>query len=50
VRIGLEAGPLSQRLYAGMKQAGLVELLETRHVRTAFRTPRAAKAVASGHP
>jgi transposase len=38
-RVGLEAGPLSQWLYAGMKQAGLaVELLETRHVRTAFKT------------
>jgi transposase len=38
-RIGLEAGPLSQWLYAAMKQAGLaVELLETRHVRTAFKT------------
>jgi transposase len=38
VRIGLEAGPLSQWLYAGMKPAGLpVELLETRHVRTAFK-------------
>jgi transposase len=37
-RIGLEAGPLSQWLYAGLKQAGLaVELLETRHVRDAFR-------------
>lgn len=37
-RIGLEAGPLSQWLYAGMKQAGLpVALLETRHVRTAFK-------------
>jgi len=36
-RIGLEAGPLSQWLYAGMKQAGLaVELLETRHVSKAF--------------
>jgi transposase len=36
-RIGLEAGPLSQWLFAGMKQAGLaVELLETRHVRDAF--------------
>ena len=36
-RIGLEAGPLSQLLYAAMKQAGLaVELLETRHVRKAF--------------
>ena len=36
-RIGLEAGPLSQWLYAAMKQAGLaVELLETRHVRDAF--------------
>ncbi len=38
-RIGLEAGPLSQWLYGGMKQAGLaVELLETRHVRAAFKT------------
>jgi transposase len=38
VRIGLEAGPLSQWLYAAMSQAGLaVELLETRHVRTAFK-------------
>jgi transposase len=38
IRIGLEAGPLSQWLHAGMKQAGLpVELLETRHVRTAFK-------------
>jgi transposase len=37
-RIGLEAGPLSQWLYAAMKQAGLaVELLETRHVRAAFK-------------
>ena len=37
-RIGLEAGPLSQWLFAGMKQAGLsVELLETRHVRDAFK-------------
>lgn len=38
-RIGLEAGPLSQWLYAGMRQAGLaVELLETRHVRKALET------------
>jgi transposase len=38
-RIGLEAGPLSQWLYAALKQAGLaVELLETRHVRTALKT------------
>lgn len=37
-RIGLEAGPLSQWLYLAMKQAGLaVELLETRHVRDAFK-------------
>lgn len=37
-RIGLEAGPLSQWLYAGMRGAGLaVELLETRHVRDAFK-------------
>src|ERR1700749_3228523 len=36
-RIGLEAGPLSQWLFAAMKAAGLaVELLETRHVRKAF--------------
>jgi transposase len=38
-RIGLEAGPLSQWLYAAMKQAGLaVELLETRRVHAAFQT------------
>jgi transposase len=37
-RIGLEAGPLSQWLYAGLRQAGqAVELLETRHVRDAFK-------------
>jgi len=37
-RIGLEAGPLSQWLYAGMKAEGLpVELIETRHVRSAFK-------------
>jgi transposase len=37
-RIGLEAGPLSQWLYAEMKAAGMaVELLETRHVRAAFK-------------
>ncbi len=32
-RIGLEAGPLSQWLYAGLREAGFaIELLETRHV------------------
>src|SRR5512144_1384742 len=37
-RIGLEAGPLSQWLFAAMAEAGLeVELLETRHVRVAFK-------------
>jgi transposase len=37
-RIGLEAGPLSQWLYAAMRTAGFaVELLETRHVRNAFK-------------
>ena len=37
-RIGLEAGPLSQWLYAALRGAGLaIELLETRHVRTAFK-------------
>src|SRR5215475_536200 len=37
-RIGLEAGPLSQWLYAAMRDAGFaVELLETRHVRDAFK-------------
>src|ERR1700741_5477405 len=36
VRIGLEAGPLSQWLYAARKEAGLaVELLETRHLHDA---------------
>ena len=40
-RIGLEAGPLSQWLYAGLREAGLaVELLETRHVRNAFSIMR----------
>jgi transposase len=38
VRIGRAAGPLSQWFYTAMKPAGLaVELLETRHVRTAFK-------------
>jgi transposase len=37
-RIGLEAGPLSQWLHAALRQAGFaVELLETRHVRNAFK-------------
>jgi transposase len=37
-RIGLEAGPLSQWLHAGMRKAGLAAtLLETRHVRAAFK-------------
>jgi transposase len=36
--IGLEAGPLSQWLYATMRQAAFaVELWETRHVRNAFK-------------
>lgn len=38
-RIGLEAGPMSQWLHCAMTKALLpVELLETRHVRTAFKT------------
>jgi transposase len=37
-RIGLEAGPLSQWLFAAMRDAGLaVELLETRHIHDALR-------------
>ncbi|WGR91773.1 IS110 family transposase [Bradyrhizobium sp. ISRA435] len=37
-RIGLEAGPLSQWLSTALRAAGLaVELLETRHVRDAFK-------------
>jgi transposase len=37
-RIGLEAGPMSQWLHVAMRAAGLaVELLETRHVRDAFK-------------
>jgi transposase len=36
-QIGLEAGPLSQWLYAALKQAGFeTVLLETRHVKTAL--------------
>ena len=36
-RIGLEAGPLSQWLYAALRDAGLaVELIETRHVKAAL--------------
>jgi hypothetical protein len=38
-RIELEAGRLSQWLYAAMRHAGLaVELLETRHVHNALTT------------
>lgn len=38
-RIGLEAGPLSQWLYAALSQAGFnAILMETRHVRDAFKT------------
>jgi len=38
VRIGLEAGPLSPWLFAGLRDAGFAaELLETRHVRDAFK-------------
>jgi transposase len=37
-RVGLEAGPLSQWLFTAMRRADLaVELLETRHVRNAFK-------------
>lgn len=37
-RIGLEAGPLSQWLYAGIKAEGIpVELIETRHVRSTLK-------------
>src|SRR5438270_828254 len=36
-RVGLEAGPLSQWLHAGLRRMGIAaELLETRHVRRAF--------------
>ncbi len=38
-RIGFEVGPLSQWLCAGLKEAGFaVELLETRHLRDAFKS------------
>jgi len=47
-RIGLEAGPLSQLLYAAMKQAGLaVELLETRHVSDAFKAVPSSRTAAT---
>jgi len=37
-RIGLDAGPLSPWLFAGLRDAGFAaELLETRHVRDAFK-------------
>ena len=37
-RIGLEAGPLSQWLHAGLTAAGLpVILIETRHVKAALK-------------
>src|SRR3954470_12634715 len=43
-RVGLEAGPLSQWLYVAMRDAGLpVELLETRHVRDAFKVSVSAR-------
>ena len=36
-RIGLQAGPLSQWLHAGLKRAGFeIVLLETRHVKAAL--------------
>jgi hypothetical protein len=36
-RVGLEAGPLSQWLHAGLRKAGVdVVLLETRHVKAAL--------------
>jgi transposase len=41
VRIGLEAGPLSQWLHAGLTKAGFAAvLLETRHVKAALSAPR----------
>src|SRR5205807_4458742 len=50
VRVGVEAGPLSQWLYPELKKAGLaVELLETRHVRTAFKTDRKSTRLNSSH-
>jgi hypothetical protein len=37
-RIGLEAGPLPQWLYAGLASPGFsIELFETRHMRDAFK-------------
>ena len=39
-RIGLEAGPLSQWLHAGLTRAGFeMVLLETRHVKAVFMIP-----------
>ena len=56
-RIGLEAGPLSQWLYAGLTQAGFeTTLLETRHVKAALsamtvKTDRQdAQGIAGGRP
>src|ERR1700732_3688740 len=49
-RIGLEAGPLSQWLFAAMREAGLaVGLLEPRQVRKAFEAmPEESDRHASG--
>jgi transposase len=42
IRIGLEAGPLSQRIYAGLTEAGFeTTLMETRHVSPTVRRARA---------
>lgn len=54
VRIGLEAGPLSQWLREGLVGTGLeVVLLETRHVKaalSAMRSSRRLTAMATGGP
>jgi transposase len=40
-RVGLEAGPLSQWLHAGLAEAGCeAVLLETRHVKATLSAPR----------
>ena len=49
-RIGLEAGPLSQWLHAGLTKAGFeVVLLETRHVKAALSamTVKAGRKIAA---
>src|SRR3712207_6914410 len=50
-RVGLEAGPLSQWLHAGLAAAGLEAApLETRHVKAGLSALRSAEATCAPQP